>query len=80
MPYILSAGGTIGRLHLNPPAKCDLCQTPITTEFYDARTISGKRANLCPSCFTDQDCNLGVGFGQRFSHISDKALQEIMSK
>lgn len=49
---------------------CDVCQyvTGVTDEpaFFDARTHSGRWANLCYPCWmTETDQRLGTGFGQR---------------
>lgn len=41
------------------PEKCDTCDTPIVSKFYDAKTEMGPWACMCPSCQ-----NLGPGLGQ----------------
>lgn len=60
-------------IHSNPPDSCDTCDTPIKDKFYDAKTVMGPWANMCPSCF-----NLGpgigklsTGFGQEYTKQAD---------
>lgn len=52
------------------PTQCDVCQSAITTEFYDAATESlrGPWACMCHSCFTTGPGlnQLGLGIGQRY--------------
>lgn len=73
------------------PEKCDTCDTPITTTFYDAattdpvcnalagRTIRGPWANMCPSCFTlGPGCGkLGPGFGQQYEKQDDGKFMKV---
>jgi len=65
--FICTAGGTKGKIHLNPPAKCDLCETPIISKFYDVKVGNRGWANLCTSCFKATSSKLGVGLGQEFT-------------
>jgi hypothetical protein len=55
-----------------PPAACDTCDTPITTKFYDAATVMGPWANMCPSCFTlgPGRGKLGTGLGQEYTKVA----------
>lgn len=50
------------------PTKCDTCDTPITTEFYDMKTTMGPWGCLCPSCaiFGPGIGKVGTGFGQQY--------------
>lgn len=41
------------------PERCDVCKTPISVVFFDAKTEMGPWANLCVSCHT-----LGPGLGK----------------
>lgn len=34
-----------------PPATCQICNDPITTEFIDGRTLLGPWACMCPDCW-----------------------------
>jgi hypothetical protein len=54
-----------------PPTKCDICQAPITTEFFDARADGGRWGNFCKACFKEHTIGkLGVGFGQHYKNAS----------
>lgn len=48
------------------PNQCDLCDAPITTEFYDARTRYRVWAILCEPCFHKDGVGLGLGCGQKY--------------
>ena len=49
------------------PAHCNICNAPITAEFYDARTYSGRWGNFCKVCFLKHTSGrLGTGFGQHY--------------
>lgn len=56
------------KTYANPPTHCDLCKTPITTQFYDAFLGLGTCANVCPSCFYEYGIGLGTGRGQCYQH------------
>ena len=51
------------------PTHCDTCKTPIKTKFYDAITMHGPWAFMCPSCqeFGPGRGKLGAGYGQEYS-------------
>lgn len=50
-----------------PPPKCNLCKTPITTEFFDCQTdINGIWGYLCIQCFQNHGIGLGEGKGQHY--------------
>ena len=49
------------------PVACDICKAPITKEFFDARTHSGRWGNLCRACFNLHTTQkLGIGYAQHF--------------
>lgn len=50
------------------PEKCDVCETPITTVFYDMKTKQGPWGCLCPSCamLGPGIGKTGLGFGQKY--------------
>ena len=46
---------------------CDLCMKDLTDlDWYDAKTIFGPWANLCPTCFKAHGIGLGAGLGQHY--------------
>lgn len=47
---------------------CDICATPTTSVFYDARTRIGGWAFMCEKCFTSGPGigKLGTGLGQKY--------------
>jgi hypothetical protein len=51
------------------PVECDLCQWPVTTEFFDARTRSGRWGNLCRACWAAENGKLGTGLAQRYVQV-----------
>lgn len=56
--------------YINPPTKCDLCDSPIVGEFSDARLPNyGSWANVCPPCAKQQGVRYGVGRGQRYTRV-----------
>lgn len=61
-----------------PPSTCDLCDTPISTEFYDARIPRyGSWGLICSDCFKDEDCKGGLGSGQHYRRTSDNRWEKI---
>ena len=52
--------------HANPPERCDLCEIEIFDEFYDAKTVLGPWANMCPGGFVFDGIGTGVGLGQHY--------------
>jgi hypothetical protein len=52
------------------PGFCETCDGPITKKFYDAKTIHGPWACMCPSCFTlgPGIGELGPGLGQEYTY------------
>lgn len=59
------------------PENCDVCQAPITNEFYDAKTKMGPWGTLCKSCFTKFGVGLGVGQGQQYQKDADGEFEKI---
>ena len=59
-----------------PPENCDICAQALAHEnvgtFYDARTLNGRWATLCPYCVTEHTFGrLGAGWGQRYEKQPD---------
>jgi hypothetical protein len=52
-------------LGINPKI-CDNCNKKIVAVFYDAKTIHGPWAFLCPNCFDSIGLGLGLGRGQKY--------------
>ena len=50
------------------PTHCELCAAPITAYFYDARLPRGPWGCICPTCFSLNNCSLGTGRGQLYTH------------
>jgi len=50
-------------VNVNEIPECDMCGD--LNGIYDARTVSGLWANMCPRCFRENDCRLGLGMGQK---------------
>lgn len=50
------------------PANCNSCLTDLRqhSTFYDAKTIYGHWALLCPRCFREIGLGLGLGRGQEY--------------
>lgn len=46
---------------------CDVCRTPFDKVFYDAKTVGGPWACMCPSCQT-----LGPGIGKTGQGLGQK--------
>jgi hypothetical protein len=70
--FIQARGGTRpGTPHLNPPANCDACSTPITNTFFDAATPQGW-GNFCPTCAKTLHITLGPGRGQEYIAHGDE--------
>lgn len=55
------------------PEKCETCDNPITTIFYDGKTEYGPWACMCPSCQTLGPGlgRLGTGIGQEYTKMPD---------
>jgi len=55
------------------PDRCETCEAPIKSVFYDAKTTMGPWACMCPSCFTfGPGINkLGLGLGQKYTKRSN---------
>jgi len=53
------------------PKACEVCETPILNEFYDARLKTGQWACLCHRCWSLHGVGLGVGRGQHFERIEN---------
>ena len=51
------------------PTKCETCDEPITTMFYDEKTQMGPWGCICPTCHTlgPGIGKLGTGFGQEYT-------------
>jgi hypothetical protein len=59
------------------PAKCDMCKTELSNQsvFYDAKTIQGPWALMCPKCFKGLTWELlGTGRGQKYD---SKTLEKL---
>lgn len=56
-----------------PPTTCNVCAMPITTEFYDMKTVAGPWAILCPGCALNGPGvgKLGTGYGQHYRQDAD---------
>lgn len=50
----------------NQTETCDICQSELVSEKYDAKIPGGPWANMCGKCFSDLDCKLGLGRGQYY--------------
>jgi len=59
------------------PTNCELCYAQITTVFYDAATIPGPWAIMCPSCFVRNKGQLGTGRGQKYLKRGDEFIKVI---
>lgn len=55
------------------PTNCHTCDTPITDKFYDAVTVVGPWALMCPSCHNLGPGRgmLGTGYGQEYTKQHD---------
>lgn len=53
------------------PEQCDICEKPITNEFYDTRTRSGRWGNLCQACWKRENGKLGTGVAQHYKRTAD---------
>jgi hypothetical protein len=49
--------------------RCDLCQKKTPQIYFDAVTVSGPWANLCPECFWSFGRTLGLGQGQLYIRV-----------
>lgn len=59
--------------------KCDICvhrygktEDAANVAAFDAKTIMGPWAHMCPACFSDFGYGLGLGLGQRLILIKTK--------
>jgi hypothetical protein len=60
------------------PEKCNLCNTPITTNFVDGKVAGySSWAIMCPECFRDFGIGLGMGRGQLYAKQSDERYMKI---
>lgn len=51
---------------------CDICHAKIVTVLYDAKTVYGPWATMCPRCWKDNTYQrLGVGLGQKYVKNED---------
>lgn len=53
------------------PKDCDVCDMPLLTKFYDARTKQGPWGNMCLPCFKVHGIGLGLGKGQEYTFKGD---------
>lgn len=60
------------RNHTNQ-MKCQLCSKPITVTYFDVSIprLGGQWGNICPTCFDENACKLGMGLGQRYDKQPD---------
>lgn len=46
---------------------CDYCEDVLSGTFFDAKLPPyGQWAKVCPDCFRDEGCSLGIGRGQEY--------------
>lgn len=56
----------------SPPDSCQICHTPITDTFLDAKTLEAGWACMCVKCWgTKTARHLGLGYGQRYDRQPD---------
>lgn len=57
----------------SPPTDCQICASPLTERFFDARTWHGSWAMLCPSCQENGPGlnQIGHGRGQEYELQAD---------
>lgn len=53
---------------------CSFCKTPLPQLYFDAQTLSGRWADLCPNCFWSFGRTLGLGQGQLFIRVDSKEV------
>ena len=49
-----------------PKPICDLCRKTIPFEYVDGKTMMGRWATMCMTCFLVAGVGLGTGKGQRY--------------
>jgi hypothetical protein len=54
--------------------ECQICNRPFNGEMYDAAIPSkmGAWGNICKTCFKNNGCKTGTGFGQQYTLQADK--------
>ena len=56
--------------------KCDVCHRECGKELYDAKTIHGPWATMCPMCYFQYGIGLGPGVGQRYIKQKDGSYKK----
>lgn len=49
-----------------PPKRCQMCLSPITTNFVDGKTVQGAWVIMCVKCHRVYGVGLGTGKGQLY--------------
>lgn len=66
IPPVPKATPTKRKTYVGAPSTCNVCSGAFKGVMYDARTQSGRWANLCTGCFHAYGSGLGTGLGQRY--------------
>lgn len=53
------------------PTNCDVCKALIQTEFFDARTRSGRWGTLCLACWKQENGKFGIGHAQHYKNTAE---------
>lgn len=57
---------------LPTPENCDICEQPLGSVMYDAKTVRGQWGCMCESCFQFHTIGLlGQGHGQKYRRRKD---------
>ena len=56
--------------------QCDLCHKTLSQLYFDAATLSGPWAYLCPECFWSFGRTLGLGSGQLFIRVDETEVKK----
>lgn len=54
------------------PTVCDITHRPFNGVMYDARIPGGGWALMCRETFTELNCSVGIGRGQRYERINGR--------
>lgn len=59
-------------------SECQLCSSDFDGVMYDVRIPSSHIwGNLCQECFTDLNCSLGTGLGQKYHLREDGKWEKV---
>lgn len=58
------------------PQACQICNTPLTTQFVDGATVFGSWAYMCKECHSDNGYGLGTGRGQLYIKKGNQFVKE----